>query len=195
MTAPETHALFGPLLLFAYGILDWADSIGAAGGPLWVAAQLALVASMSSFGRLALGLARRDSGETSAAALAERRAAVAMIAVAMVAVGGAGLAGAAALRLIDGPTTQVPSPLTPLASVLIGAGLLVLLRRMVVRGLLPAHALGTLGLAALILALPWDLLPLGALVTLIGLGPLTRRADPIAAPQTPEREQPASAGR
>ena len=47
-----------------------------------------------------------------------------------------------------------------------------------IEGRMPARSLALAGGAAVVLALPWGLEPLGALALLIALAPLTRPVDP-----------------
>ena len=182
LASPRAHALFAPLFLFAHGILGWVDAIdGRRGGPLWVAGQLALVASMVSFGGLAVGLSRRTGLRAS------------VIGLAAVLIGAAGIIPLAAERIIAGPSLQVPTAVAVAGPLLLAAGLLALLRHLVSNDEYAAGSLGLIALGALAMAAPLDLLPLGALLVLIGLGPLTHPLD--ASGPDPRREHLSPASR
>lgn len=183
LASPRTHALFAPLFLFAYGILGWVDSIdGRQAGPLFVLAQLVLLASVVSFAQLAAGLAAR---------LDERVGLTAAL------TGTAGLVAVVGVHLAGAP--PLPSPVAVLAAALTAAGLFWQLARLAVHRAYPWAALGVVALGGLAMAAPLDLLPLGALLVLIGHGPLMQPLDADAASSTdaprPRREHVPSASR
>ncbi|ADU50036.1 hypothetical protein [Intrasporangium calvum] len=81
----------------------------------------------------------------------------------------------AAGRLLGLLAADLPTVLTTGGPVLVAAGLAILLGRLVLAGRLPVPAALVTALGAGLPALPLDLVPLGALTVLAGLGPLLRR--------------------
>ncbi len=166
----RTLALAGPLLLFAHGILGWVDGLdGTTGaGWVWVAAGLTLVAAV-----VALTLLTAQLGEQTG------RGPMATAAV-VVGAFGAGVVGAITLGRIAGLLGEdLPTALTAGGPVLVATGLGLLGLRLVRVGRVPIGSALLATLGAAMVAVPWDLLPLGALVLLIGFGPLTQpRAEP-----------------
>ena len=157
-------ALFGPLLLFVHGILSWVDGRDAGPGTTWltVLAGLSLVA-----GVVALGLLAARLGEPGGGALVT----VAVVASAF----GAGAVGAVTVgRMLGYLGDDLPTALTAGGPGLVAIGLGILLHRLALAGRVPASAVAVAVLGAAIMAMPWGLLPLGALVLLVGLGPVAR---------------------
>lgn len=168
-------ALLGPLLLFVHGILGWVDGLDGTRGTGWVwgLAGLVLVAAVAS-----LTLLTAELGEQTG------RGPLATVAV-VIGAFGAGAVGAVTLgRLLGGLGDDLPTTLTAGGPVLVAVGLAVLGFRLVLAERLPIGSALLATLGAAMVAVPWDLLPLGALVLLIGFGPLTQRhGEP-----TPHRE-------
>lgn len=165
-------ALVGPLLLFVHGILGWVDGLDGTRGTGWLsaAAGLALVAAVA-----ALTLLTAELGEQTG------RGPLATVAV-VVGAFGAGAVGAVTVgRTLGVLGEDLPTALTAGGPVLVSVGLGLLGFRLVLVGRVPAGSAVLAMLGAAMVAVPWDLLPLGALVLLIGFGPLTqRRAEPVA---------------
>lgn len=174
--------LIAPMLLFAHGILLWVDDLGRHGhtGVLWFLAQAALIASAFSFVGLAAGLhhvvghAGRHTRPLSTAALST--------AALVAAIAGTGLtAWVALVRGVGGATATVGAPgwLLVAGPVLIGAALLALLALARAALRVPVRTLVLAAAGAALLASPWDLIPLAAIVVLLGLEPLLG-GDPAA---------------
>jgi len=176
-------ALFAPLLLFTHGIVDWVDGLdsledtgavrvlGGLGGltaardqgALSVAAGMLLVASVAGFAWLTTTLGARLRHLPLAAPTT------------LLAAFGAGATGAVWLGHVTGLLGDtVPSALSSGGAVLTGVALAVVLIALAVEGHLPVGALALAAVATAVLLLPWGLEPLGALLLLIALGPLTR---------------------
>jgi hypothetical protein len=174
--AARELVLTAPMLLFAHGILVWLGDLGQHGrsGVIWFLAQAALIASAFSFVGIAAGLRFVVASAPRERALPEHATKGATVAL-VGAIAGTGLTTWVALvRGIggDAATTGAPGYLLAAGPVLLGAALLALLTlaRPVLR--LPRRAV-TLGVTGLVLlALPWDLIPLAALVVLLALEPL-----------------------
>jgi hypothetical protein len=158
-------ALTAPLLLFAHGILRWVDGLGGQGGSgvLWFLAQAALVAAALSFAGVATGL-RRLLGGGAMVTLATAAALVGALLTSWVALA-SGIGGDAALR-------GAPVGLAALGPALLAAGLLALLAPFATVGVLTAHHFGLVAVGALLAVAPFELVPLGALLVLIGVDPL-----------------------
>ena len=158
--------LFGPLLLFVHGILDWLAERAGPGSGHWVAALdgLALAVAAVALALLAAEL-RQETG----------RGPVGFAAVVASGVGAGAVAVTAVGRLLGLLDADLPTVLTTGGPVLVAAGLGTLVSRLVLTGRLPVPAALVTALGAGLLALPWDLLPLGALTVLAGLGRLLRR--------------------
>lgn len=158
-------ALFGPLLLFVHGILGWVDGRDTGPGTSWVAvlAGLALVAGVVALALLA-------------ARLGEQLGRGALVTVAVVGSAfGAGAVGAVTVgRLLGYFGEGLPAALTAGGPVLLAIGLGLLLYRLLLAGRVPASAVAVAVLGAAIVAMPWGLLPLGALVLLMGLAPVAQ---------------------
>lgn len=155
-------ALFGPLLLFVHGILSWVDGRDAGFGTSWVTvlAGLSLVAAVVALALLAARLGERSGGGVLAT--------VAVVASAF----GAGAVGAVTVgRMLGFLGEDLPTALTAGGPVLVAIGLGLLLHRLVLAGRVPTSAVAVAMLGAAIVAMPWGLLPLGALVLLMGLAP------------------------
>ena len=173
-------ALVAPLLLFAHGIADWVDGLGrsdglngldglggldaaAARGPLAVATGALLVLASAGFAWLTTSLGARAEHLPVA------------VPTALLAAFGAGATGAVWVGGVTGflPAT-VPAALAVGGEVLTALALALVLATTWLEGRMPAGSLALAGLAAALLALPWGLEPLGALVLLIAFAPLTR---------------------
>ncbi len=173
-------ALTAPLLLFAHGIADWVDGLGGPNGadladtrgPLTVATGALLVLATAAFAWLTTALGSRAE-----------HLPVAMP-TAVLAAFGAGATGAVWVGWLSGflPDTMPPA-LAVGGQVLTALALALVLATTWLEGRMPAGSLALAGAASVLLALPWGLEPLGALVLLIALAPLTTRAarDGIAA--------------
>lgn len=170
-------ALAAPLLLFAHGILEWVDGLGSGGlddasgtggGPLSVAAGALLVASVAAFAWLTTSLGSRAEHLPVA------------VPTALLAAFGAGATGAVWLGQVTGLLDDtIPSALSAGGGVLTGLALALVLAALAVEARMPVGSLALAGAAAVVLAMPWGLGPLGALVLLIALAPLTRSAEPV----------------
>jgi hypothetical protein len=159
-------ALIGPLLLFVHGILGWVDGLDGTRGTGWVwgLGGLALVAAVGS-----LTLLTAELGEQTG------RGPLAAVAV-VIGAFGAGVVAAVTLgRLLGVLGDDLPTTLTAGGPVLVAAGLALLGFRLVLAGRMPIGSALLAILGAAMVAVPWDLLPLGALILLIGFGPLTQR--------------------
>ena len=162
-------ALVAPLLLFTHGIALWVDGLDDSGGrgPLAVTAGALLVLSTAAFAWLATSLGARAEHLPVA------------VPTGLVAAFGAGATGSVWLGRLTGflPET-VPAALGSGGQVLTALALGLALSTTMIEGRMPARSLALAGGAAVVLALPWGLEPLGALVLLIALAPLTRPVDP-----------------
>ena len=158
-------ALFGPLLLFVHGILGWVDGCDAGPGAGWLAVVtgLTLVAGVVALALLAARLAERTGGGVPAT--------IAVVASAF----GAGSVGAITVgRMLGYLGDDLPTALTAGGPVLITLGLGLLVRRLLRVGQVGTSALALALLGAALVAMPWGLLPLGALLLLVGLAPVAR---------------------
>ena len=188
-------ALFGPLLLFLHGILGWLDSLdsldgldggGRGTGAFTIASGLVLIAAVA-----ALTLLTAELGEQTGRGWLATCATI-------VGAFGAGAIGAVTVgRLVGVFDPNLPGPLTAGGPVLVAAGLATILYRLVLVGLMPIGSALVATAGAAIVAVPWQLLPLGALVLLIGFAPLVQRperrsqTDPAGwAPCAPPRSTP-----
>ncbi len=156
-------ALFGPLLLFVHGILGWLDGPDARPGTSSVAvvAGLTLVAAVVALALLAARLGAQTGGGVLAT--------VAVVASAF----GAGAVGAVTVgRMLGYLGEDLPTALTAGGPILIAVGLGLLLYRLDLAGRVPTSAVALTLLGAAIVAMPWGLLPLGALLLLLGLAPV-----------------------
>ncbi|GAA2158697.1 hypothetical protein [Humibacillus xanthopallidus] len=164
-------ALVAPLLLFTHGILVWVDTIGvpdpadpaeARGSVLAVVAGGILVLGVAGFASLAGTLASR-SGRSELAVL-----------VTLLGAFGAGAAAAVwALRSTGWLVDPLPSGLATGGAVVTALALGLALVVHTAEGRMPSGSLALAGAAGAMLALPLGLEPLGALVLLIALAPLT----------------------
>lgn len=162
-------ALVAPLLLFAHGILTWVDSIdtpeGArtGGGVLAVVAGGILVLSVAGFAALASAVASRTARPEL------------VVPVTLLGAFGAGAAGAVWIGRSTGWLADpLPSTLAVGGAVVAAMALALALAVHTAEGRMPPGSLALAGAAGALLALPLGLEPLGALVLLIALGPLTR---------------------
>lgn len=178
--------LTAPMLLFAHGILAWIDDLGHHGrnGVIWFLAQAALIGSVLAFAGLAGGLAHvvRDAPATRLPANAALGSAIVgtglttWVALVRGAGGGAATAGAPGWLLAGGP-------------VLLGASLFALLALVRPALGLPIRTLGLAAAGLVLLALPFDLIPLAAIVLVLALEPLL-----ATDPDTLEGDGPFGAG-
>ena len=158
-------ALFGPLLLFVHGILGWLDGPDSGPGTGWFAvlAGLTLVAGVVALALLAARLGEQSGGGVLAT--------IAVVASAF----GAGAVGAITMgRMLGYLGEGLPTALTAGGPILITIGLGLLLFRLVLVGRVPTSAVALALLGAALVAMPWGLLPLGALLLLVGLAPVAR---------------------
>jgi len=178
-------ALLAPLVLFAYGIVDWVDGLdqlsrpGALGelgelgglggivsareqGALTVAAGILLVVAVGAFAWLATTLGRQLRLPVAAP-------------TALLAAFGAGATAAVWLGHLTGLIGDgLPAALTWGGPVLTAVALGLVLVALTLEGRLPVGSLALAALAAGVLLLPWGLVPLGSLLLLIALAPLSR---------------------
>lgn len=170
-------ALVAPLLLFTHGILVWVDTIGIAapgkpanpaetrGSVLATIAGGILVIAVAGFASLAGTLASR-SGRSELA-----------VPVTLLGAFGAGAAAAVwALRSTGWLVDPLPSGLSTGGAVVTALALGLTLVVHTAEGRMPSGSLALAGAAGGLLALPLGLEPLGALVLLIALAPLTHSA-------------------
>lgn len=176
---PGPPALAMPLLLFVQGIVAWVDRLpdpdGAgsptAPGPLGVTAAFLTIASAGAACWLVVRLAETLP-----------RATLTTTAV-TVAAFGAGVTGVVTLGTLTGLLDAgSPAALTSGGPFLVGAGLSVLLVHVTAVGRMPLGSLGLAALGAVVLAAPLDLVPLGAVLLLLALGPVVRGAEPMLEP-------------
>lgn len=176
-------AVLAPLVLFAHGIVAWVDGLdelsrpgalddlGGLGGiatareqgALTVAAGILLVVAVAGFAWLTMTLGSRL-----------RHLPVATPA-ALLAAFGAGASATVWLGHVSGLLGPgLPGALTRGGAALTTLALAVVLVALTLEGSLPVGSLALAAVAAGLLLLPWDLVPLGSLVLLIALAPLTR---------------------
>ncbi|XGX78853.1 hypothetical protein LQK93_01648 [Terrabacter sp. BE26] len=185
-------ALLAPLLLFAHGIVAWVDGltgldrpdalqglqglggVGGLGGlgvvvsarqqgALTVTAGILLVGAAGGFAWLTMALGRKLRHLPVAAPAA------------LLAAFGAGATAAASLGHAFGLLgPNLPAALTWGGPVLTAVALGLVLVALTLEARLPVGSLALAALAAGVLLLPWGLVPLGALLLLIALAPLTR---------------------
>jgi hypothetical protein len=171
-------ALVAPLLLFTHGILQWVDAIGPGdpargdGGVLAVVAGGILVLAVGGFASLASTLAGRSA-----------RSEV-TVPVTLLGAFGAGAAaavwvGRSAGWLVD----PLPAGLAVGGAVMTAVALSLALVVDAAEGRMPSGYVALAGVAGALLALPVGLEPLGALVLLIALGPLTRGSETAESPE------------
>lgn len=162
----RTLALFGPLLLFIHGIFGWLDGRDGVGGAGWapVLAGLTLVGAV-----VALTLLTAELGEQTG------RGMPATLTVSVSAFGAGAVSTVTVGRLLGVLAEDLPAALTGGGPALLAIGLGLLLFRLVHVGRLRTSAAVVVVLGAAVVAAPWDLLPLGALVLLVGLAPLAHR--------------------
>jgi hypothetical protein len=166
-------ALVAPLLLFTHGILAWVDGLGVQpdettrpDSVLWIVAGGILVLAVAGFASLASALATRSARSELA------------VPVTLLGAFGAGAAAAVWLGRSTGWLVDpLPSALSTGGAVLSALALALALVGQTAEGRMPSGSLALAGLAGALLALPWGLEPLGALVLLIALAPLTRPAE------------------
>jgi hypothetical protein len=176
-------ALLAPLLLFAHGIVAWATGVGAPAHAEGLAAS-----GLTTSGQATPDPATPDAltGLTLVAAVAALTWLTAALGdrlehldvrvpTTVMAAFGAGATGSVWLGTTTGVLDgSLPSALTLGGPVLVGLGLAVVLAALVVEGRLPFTSALLAAGAGVVLALPWGLEPLGALLLLVALGPLTR---------------------
>lgn len=176
-------ALLAPLVLFAHGIVAWVDGLdqlsrpgaldelGGLGGiasareqgALTVAAGILLVLAVAGFAWLTVTLGSRL-----------RHLPVATPA-ALLAAFGSGATATLWLGHVSGALgSSLPAALTWGGPALTALALAVVLGALTLEGHLPVGSLALAAVAAGLLILPWGLVPLGSLVLLIALAPLTR---------------------
>ena len=165
-------ALVAPLLLFTHGILSWVDGLGAVdpaqrtGSVLAVVAGGILVLAVGGFASLASALALRTQRSEL------------VVPVTMLGAFGAGATAAVWLGRSTGWLVDpLPAALSTGGAVLAALALGLTLVAQTAEGRMPSGSLALSGLAGAVLALPLGLEPLGALVLLISLAPLTRVPD------------------
>lgn len=191
-------ALLAPLLLFAHGIVAWVDGLdtlddaspfgglGGLGGlaaahdqgALSVTAGALLVLSVGAFAWLTGGLGARLRHLPLAMPTAIPTAMPTAMPT-LLAAFGAGATGALWLGHLTGLLGDtLPSALSSGGAVLTGVALAIVLVGVTLEGRLPVGSLALAGLGGAVLLLPWGLGPLGSLLLLIALAPLTRPSDP-----------------
>ena len=166
-------ALASPLALFVHGILRWVDGLGRhvdgpfggppVPGPLETTAGVVLVVAVSGFAWLTAALARRVEHL------------LVGVPPALLAAFGAGATGAVWVgRTVGVLDESIPTALSVGGPVLVGVSLAVVLGALTIEDRMPPGSFALALTSAAVLALPWDLIPLGALLTLIAFGPLMR---------------------
>jgi hypothetical protein len=193
-------AFVAPLVLFVHGILVWVLGLGSPSG-----STLTGVGSLGADGDTASGTVSLAVGATLAGADVERLApAVSGLTLVLAAAAFCWLVAALGTRLerlrAGAPATALaafgvgatatvwlgqstgllgatlPAPLVVGGPVLVALGVAAVLAALTLEGRLPIGSAALAGVGALAVALPWGLLPLGALLLLIALAPLTRPA-------------------
>ncbi|MGW5240625.1 hypothetical protein ACWEOW_16975 [Monashia sp. NPDC004114] len=162
-------AFAAPMALFAYGILRWVDGLDSrsGSGPLAVAAGAMLVVAVAGLAWLTAALASRAEHLPVA------------VPAGLLAAFGAGATGAVWLGHTVGLFDDaIPSALAAGGPVLVGIALAAVLGALTIEARMPVSSLALAGAAAAVLMLPFDLLPLGALLLLIALAPLGRQTNP-----------------
>ena len=166
-------ALVAPLLLFTHGILTWVDGLGAQpdettgnGSVLAIVAGGILVLAVAGFASLASALASRSARSEL------------VLPVTLLGAFGAGAAAAVWVGRSTGWLVDpLPSGLSSGGAVLSALALALALVAQTAEGRMPSGSLALAGVASALLAVPFGLEPLGALVLLIALAPLTRPAE------------------
>ena len=177
----RSMAFAAPLFLLAYGVLRWIDGLDGhrKGGPAWDLGHLAFLASMVTFGLLAVALYRRTR--------LARRAALVAAAVAIV---GSGcmiwvILGDLSASFRDSyPLPDLLQTAGPIAFVLGTIGLLSL---QVAAGRLPVWSPMLFFAGYTAISINLDLLPLAALILLGALYPLAAAAAPPRSARTASR--------
>lgn len=162
-------ALAAPLLLFTHGILTWVDDLGTVDRAPGRGSVLSIVAG----GILALAVA----GFASLASTLASRPGRSELAVPVTLLGAFGAGATAAVwvgRSTGWLVDPLPAGLAAGGAVLTALALALALVVHTAEGRMPFGSLALAGVAGALLALPLGLEPLGALVLLIALGPLTR---------------------
>jgi hypothetical protein len=166
---PRQLALVAPLLLFTHGILTWVDELGAVDRTPGRGSVLSIVAG----GILALAVA----GFASLASTLASRSARSELAVPVTLLGAFGAGATAAVwvgRSTGWLVDPLPAGLAVGGAVLTALALALALVVHTAEGRMAAGSVVLAGVAGALLALPLGLEPLGALVLLIALAPLTR---------------------
>ncbi|WP_207556075.1 hypothetical protein [Intrasporangium flavum] len=192
-------AFVAPLTLFVHGILVWVLGLGSASDSVaGGAGALAGGDTASGTVSLAVGatldgadverLAPAVSGLTLVVAAAAfcwlvaalgtrlQHLRVGVPATALAAFGVGATAAVWAGQATGLLGTTLPAALVVGGPALVGLGVATVLVALTLEGRLPAGSAALAGVGALAVALPWGLLPLGALLLLIALAPLTRPA-------------------
>jgi hypothetical protein len=193
-------AFVAPLVLFVHGILVWVLGLGSPSG-----AALTGVGPFGADGDTASGTVSLAVGATIDGADVERLApAVSGLTLVLAAAAFCWLVAALGTRLehllVGAPATALaafgvgatatvwlgqttgvlgatlPAALVVGGPVLVALGVAAVLATLTLEGRLPIGSAALAGVGALAVALPWGLLPLGALLLLIALAPLTRPA-------------------
>ncbi|WP_323095711.1 hypothetical protein [Intrasporangium sp. YIM S08009] len=196
-------AFVAPLVLFVHGILVWVLGLGSA-SPSAVSGAGPLGADGDSSGTVSLAV-----GATIDGADVERLApAVSGLTLVLAAAAFCWLVAALGTRLehlrVGAPATALaafgvgataavwlgqasgllgatlPAALVVGGPVLVALGVAAVLAALTLEGRLPIGSAALAGVGALAVALPWGLLPLGALLLLIALAPLTRPSPDVA---------------
>jgi hypothetical protein len=162
-------ALVAPLLLFAYGLLRFIDGLDGhrKNGPAWDVGHVCFFVAMVLFAVLAAGVARtvRTAGG------AHRYVADAALVAAV-------LGAAAFLWVITGDLfasfPSLPDALQAIGPALFQVGTLVLLIQLVIARRLPVWSPVLVGVGFGGIAVSLDLIPIGAILILVGLLPIAR---------------------
>jgi hypothetical protein len=172
-------AVAAPLLMLLYGVLRWFDGLDGhrdKTGALWRTGHVAFFAAILLLAVLAIGLARTVHSGSAA------RRAIAAVSVLAVLFGAACFewttVGDLFARLRE--SAPLPGPLETAGPALFEVGLLVLLILAVVARRVPfwSPILVLVGFGAIGVNL--NLLPIGAVVVLVGLLPLARRQNSVS---------------
>lgn len=201
---PRPLALAMPLLLFTQGIVAWVDELdGRSGdGALGATSAVLLLATVASAFWLAALLAAvlpRGLGTSSGVVAAGVGAA----ATAVVILGDPrspldGVFDGVFGSVVGTVLRHAPAAVTTGGPVLVGAGLAVLLVILARTGRMPLGSLALAAIAALVVASPFALVPLGAVLLLIAFGPLLRgpeTGEPEPSTLLPARLEPAGPAR
>jgi hypothetical protein len=162
-------ALVAPMLLFSYGLLRFIDGLDGQrkNGPAWDVGHVCFFIAMVLFAVLAAGVARTVRTEGRGHRYVADAAIVATV-----------LGAAAFLWVITGDLfagfPSLPDALPAVGPALFQVGTLVLLIQLVIGRRLPVWSPILVGVGFSVVAVSLDLIPIGAILILVGLLPIAR---------------------